>query len=171
MLAVFIVLLGSFVVVSPVGAVDSVPDRITSTVPVRVSDSRPGKLTMKDIGSGVKHLFFVNADGDGSASMPPCGSPAAGETNPNSVSVKLSEAGTVCLLSDESTDLLADVAGFTTSTPTQVVTLRLQRHRGRERSLRPLLSCGFAEGRLAQPEERHVHTVEVGGSRPPSPTQ
>ena len=26
-------------------------------------------------------------------------------------------------------------------------------------------------GRLAQLEERHVHTVEVGGSRPPSPTK
>ena len=51
---------------------------------------------------------------------------AAGETNPNSVSVKLSGAGTVCLFSDATTDLLADVAGFTTSTPTQVVTLRLQ---------------------------------------------
>jgi hypothetical protein len=51
---------------------------------------------------------------------------AAGETNPNAVSVKLSVAGTVCLFSDATTDLIADVAGFTTSTPTEVVTLRLR---------------------------------------------
>jgi hypothetical protein len=51
---------------------------------------------------------------------------AAGETNPNSVSVKLSATGTVCLFSDATTHLIADVAGFTTSTPTDVVTLRLR---------------------------------------------
>jgi hypothetical protein len=51
---------------------------------------------------------------------------ASGETNPNSVSVKLSAAGTVCLFSDATTDLLVDVAGFTTSTPTEVVMFRLQ---------------------------------------------
>ncbi len=51
---------------------------------------------------------------------------AAGQTNPNSASVKLSATGTVCLFSDATTDLIADVAGFTTSTPTEVVTLRLR---------------------------------------------
>ena len=35
---------------------------------------------------------------------------------------------------------------------------------------RSLLTCGFPKGRLAQLEERHVHTVEVGRSRLPSPT-
>ena len=33
-----------------------------------------------------------------------------------------------------------------------------------------LLVLPHRQGRLAQLEERHVHTVEVGGSRPPSPT-
>ena len=33
-----------------------------------------------------------------------------------------------------------------------------------------LLVLRHRQGRLAQLEERHVHTVEVGGSRPPSPT-
>jgi hypothetical protein len=33
-----------------------------------------------------------------------------------------------------------------------------------------LLPYCFPEGRLAQLEERHVHTVEVGRSRLPSPT-
>ena len=122
-LAVFIVVLGSFVVVSPVGAVDPATGRITATVPVRVSDSRPGKLTMKNIGSGVKHLFFVNADGDGSASVRPCGSPAAG-TDPSvalspgiSSQLRVVSSGTECVYSTVPVSLVVDDEGTVTSAP------------------------------------------------------
>ena len=49
---------------------------------------------------------------------------AAGDTNPNLVSVRLSAAGTVCLFASARTDLLADVAGFMTSTPISIGALQ-----------------------------------------------
>ncbi|HSP30344.1 MAG TPA: hypothetical protein VLN74_17480 [Ilumatobacteraceae bacterium] len=88
-----------------------------------------------DADSVIMNVTATGTEAAGYVTIWPCDAPqpvvsnlnfAAGETNPNSVSVKLSATGTVCLFSDATTDLIADVAGFTTSTPTEVVTLRLR---------------------------------------------
>jgi hypothetical protein len=49
-----------------------------------------------------------------------------GETVPNLVSVKLSPSGTVCVYSTSTTDVIADVFGYGTTTMTDIATVRLR---------------------------------------------
>jgi hypothetical protein len=87
-----------------------------------------------DASIAVLNMTITGPESDGFATIWPCDAPRpdasnlnfrAGDTVANLVSVRLSAAGTVCIFADARTDVLADVAGFLTSTPTVVSTIRL----------------------------------------------
>jgi hypothetical protein len=129
------------------GLIELAPDRILDTrngIGAPRSKLGPdGVLTLQVRGRGgvdldaesvVMNVTATRTESAGFVTVWPCDAArpevsnlnfAAGETSPNLVSVKLSASGTVCLSTSATTDLLADVAGFMTSTPTEVVGLRL----------------------------------------------
>ncbi len=82
----------------------------------------------------VMNVTVTNPEADGFVTVWPCDQAMpvvsnlnfrGGDSVPNLVSVKLSAAGTVCLMSTARTDVLADVAGYLTSKPTTVSTIVL----------------------------------------------
>jgi hypothetical protein len=105
--------------------------------------ARNGVLTLQvagrngvrsDASIAVLNVTVTGPESDGFATIWPCDAPRpdasnlnfrSGDTVANLVSVRLSANGTVCISADARTDVLADVAGFLTSTPTVVSTVRL----------------------------------------------
>jgi hypothetical protein len=122
------------------GLVELTPDRLLDT---RNGIGAPkgevaagGTVTLQVTGRGgvrvdaTAVVLNVTATGTGAAGFAtvwPCDAArptvsnlnfAAADTVPNSVAVRLSPAGTVCLFTDARTHLIADVAGFFTDQPT-----------------------------------------------------
>ncbi len=120
-------------------------DRYTAVAPSRILDTRRGlggsirrpansafELVVRGRGgvpvtatAVAMNVTAVNPEREGYVTVYPCGvvpdasnlNVVGGQTRPNLVIVRLSAAGTVCIKTAESsTDLLADVAGYFTST-------------------------------------------------------
>ena len=141
---------------------------LTSLLPARLLDSRPGNPTADGQGSGiglrpagsvtevqvagragipadataaVLNVTVTEAGGPGYATVYPCGSPpptasnlnyVAGQTIPDAVVSKIGAAGKVCIFTQQTAHLIADVSGYfpADSTLIPLVPARLLESRG-----------------------------------------
>jgi len=123
---------GGFVDMTPVRVLDT----RSSRQPTRAGLGAGSQLTLQVSGlvgvpatgasSATMNVTVTNTEADGYLTVWPCDQPRPEASNlnfrrgadvPNLVSVKLAANGTVCIFSTAPTDVIADVAGYTTDVP------------------------------------------------------